>query len=160
MQIVQQKVYTSVGQSRGLFKEDTPHSSSQFKLKHRERDGRAAWEAGGAARRAARMHRNNHQLLSHCLTPPIPQGHLAEGPGPDEGQHGDHHENARQRWSGSAQKQNCQKWQKEPRPRSTSLLAKLGKPTGSKVATPSPSHPQKSGLGIRAHVLCASKRNG
>lgn len=47
MQIVQQKVYTSVGQSRGLFKEDTPHSSSQFKLKHRERDERAAWEAGG-----------------------------------------------------------------------------------------------------------------
>lgn len=48
MQIVQQKVYTSVGQSRDLFKEDTPHSSGQFKLKHRERDGRAAWEAGGS----------------------------------------------------------------------------------------------------------------
>lgn len=40
------------------------------------------------------------------------------------------------------------KWRKEPGPRFGSLLTKLGKPTGSRVATPPPSHPQQSGLGM------------
>lgn len=150
MQIVQQKVYTSVGQQGASLKRTSLTQAVSSISNTGERDGRAAREEGRQpSQRAARMHRDN-QLLSHCLTPPIPQGHLAEGTSPDEGQHGDHHhENARQRWSRSAQKQNCQKWQKEPWPKSGFLLVKLEKPTGSKVVTPPPSHLQKSGLSIR-----------
>lgn len=46
MQIVQQKSLYFSWSVKSLFKEDISHPSSQFSLKPRGRDGRAAWEEG------------------------------------------------------------------------------------------------------------------
>lgn len=76
MQIVQQKSLYFSWSVESLIKEDTSHPSSRFNLKPRERDGRAAREEG-------RQPRGQPECIetttNSYLTPPIPQGHLAEG---------------------------------------------------------------------------------
>lgn len=48
MQIVQQRSLYFSWSVKSLIREDTSHPSSQFNLKPRERDGRAAREEGGS----------------------------------------------------------------------------------------------------------------
>lgn len=99
------------------------------------------------------MHRNNHHLLPRCLTPPIPQGHLAEGSSPDEGQHGDHHhKTARPRWPRSARKQNrLSRHSKLAQGLALALSLLSCKKTNRKLSSnPSPFPLQGSGFKIRA----------